>query len=168
MNRKLFLKKTASVLALSGITPSGIFALSPLQNEPPPFDKKLVKEFVVAGHRDMNKLQEMLEEHPNLIYCSYDWGNGDFEEAIEGAGHLGNREIANYLIEKGARVNLFVMAMLGKTSQVTSALEAFPHLINSLGPHGFTLLHHAKAGDAKELEDYLTEKGLTKTHIKIK
>ena len=28
----------------------------------------------------------MLSEYPNLIYSRYDWGNGDFEEAIEGAG----------------------------------------------------------------------------------
>ena len=69
----------------------------------------------------------MLEEYPNLIYGPYDWGKGDFEEAIEGAGHLGNKEIAEYLISKGARLNLFVMKMLGKTELVKPILEAYPN-----------------------------------------
>ncbi len=41
-------------------------------------------------------------------------------------------------------------------------------LIYSKGPHGFTLLHHANVGEAKALKTYLIEKGLTKTHIKIR
>ena len=40
----------------------------------------------------------MLNDYPNLIYSRYDWGNGDFEGAIEGAGQVGNKEIADYLI----------------------------------------------------------------------
>jgi hypothetical protein len=65
----------------------------------------------------------------NLLYARYDWGNGDFEEAIEGAGHVGNKEIANYLIEQGARVNLFVLTMLGKTNLVKPVLDEYPPLI---------------------------------------
>lgn len=110
-----------------------------------------MKEFVVAGHKDLNKVKEMLSDHPNLIYSRHDWGNGDFEEVIEGAGHLGNKEIANYLIDQGARINLFVLAMLGKTKLVKPVLEVYPALLMAKGAHGFTLLHHAKVGgdDAK-------------------
>jgi hypothetical protein len=68
-------------------------------------------------------VKELLEQYPNLIYSRYDWGNGDFEEAIEGAGHVGNKEIAQWLIEKGARPNLFVMTMLGETAIVKSVIE---------------------------------------------
>jgi hypothetical protein len=79
----------------------------------------------------------MLQEHPNHIYSRYDWGNGDFEEAIEGAGHLCNIEIANYLISKGARVNLFVLTMLGKTDLVKPVLKACPDLIIRKEPAWF-------------------------------
>ena len=111
----------------------------------------------------------MLNDYPNLIYSSYDWGNGDFEEAIEGAGHKGNKEVANYLIEKGARVNLFVLTMLGKTDLVNPTLEVYPNLIFSKGPHGLTLLHHAEIGgnESKELYNYLLEKGLTEKKISL-
>jgi hypothetical protein len=47
-------------------------------------------------------------------------------------------------------------------------LEAYPHLVFSNGVHGFTLLHHAKVGEASKMYDYLTDKGLQKTFIKIK
>ena len=110
----------------------------------------------------------MLEEFPNLIYSRYDWGKGDFEEAIEGAGHLGNKEIAEYLISKGTRLNLFVMTMLGKTELVKPTLEAYPEQFFAKGAHGFTLLHHAKVGEAKELYDYFKEKGLREEQSKIK
>lgn len=166
MNRKIFFKNSFGGIVLASLGPTYSFSQTP--PEPDPLDIKLVKEFVVAGHKNLLLVKEMLEEHPKLIYSSYDWGNSDFEEAIEGAAHLGNKEIANYLISQGARVNLFTLTMLGKTELVKPALEAYPELIFANGPHGFTLLHHAKVGDSKELYDYLIEKGLSKTHLNIK
>lgn len=138
--------------------------------EPEPYPVDLVKEFVIAGHKDLGKVQTMLAEHPNLVHCKFDWGNGDFEEAIEGAGHLGNKDIANFLIGSGARVTLFVLTMLGKTELVKPILEQYPKLIFANGPHGFTMLHHAKMGgkDGEPLFAYLQEKGLDKTWVKIK
>lgn len=168
MDRKSFIKRgMVSTLGL-GLVPGLAFGKS--HYEPEPLKVELIKEFVVAGHKNMDRVKEMLVDYPNLIYSRYDWGNGDFEEAIEGAGHLGNKEIANYLIEQGARVNLFVLTMLGKTNLVIPTLEAYPNLLNAKGPHGFTLLHHAKVGgvDSEELMEYLSSKGLTQMNIKIK
>ena len=163
MNRKTFLVKAVGGAVRGSTIPA--LAFSSLQQESPPFDVKLVKDFVVAGHKDLQAVKEMLKDHPNLKYCRYDWGNGDFEEAIEGAGHLGNKDIANYLISQGARVNLFVLTMLGKSDLVTLTLEAYPQLIFAKGPHGFTLLHHARVGEAQELYDYLTKMGLKETKV---
>ncbi|MEP0134398.1 MAG: hypothetical protein ABJJ25_12835 [Eudoraea sp.] len=166
MNRKKFIKNSLGVIALTSTAPT--LAFTHFVQDPAPLDIKLVKEFVVAGHKNLPLVKEMLQEYPNLIYARYDWGNSDFEEAIEGAGHLGNKEIANYLISQGARVNLFVLTMLGKTDLVKPTLEAYPELVFSKGAHGFTLLHHANVGGAKELQDYLQEKGLKETNIKIR
>jgi hypothetical protein len=168
MDRNSFIKKGfISSLGL-GLVPTLTFGAS--QNDSKPYKVELVKEFVLAGHFNLDKVKNMLNDYPNLIYSRYDWGNGDFEEAIEGAGHKGNKEVANYLIEKGARVNLFVLTMLGKTNLVKPTLEAYPNLIFSKGPHGLTLLHHAEIGgeESKELYDYLQEKGLTEKSISMK
>lgn len=168
MDRKTFIKAGIGTSIGMGLFPT--FGHSSIQTEPEPLKIALVKEFVVAGHKDLSKVREMLNDYPNLIYSRYDWGYGDFEEAIEGAGHLGNKEIANYLINQGARVNLFVLTMLGKTPLVKPIIQEYPQLLMAKGPHGFTLLHHAKVGgnDSKELFEFFTEKGLKETKIKIR
>ncbi|HNP24945.1 MAG TPA: hypothetical protein PKM63_22445 [Panacibacter sp.] len=167
MNRKKFLLNSATGMA--GLMISPLSSSSQAQT-PEPYKTEIVKEFVIAGHGNLDRVRELLVEYPNLLYCRYDWGNGDFEEALEGAGHVGNREIAKYLIENGARPNIYVLTMLGETTIVKSILEKFPVLLNGKGPHGFTLLHHAmKGGEAsKELYEYFQEKGLTEMQLKIK
>jgi hypothetical protein len=172
MNRKHFISRSLPLVAgLIGVDAiSASAANSKNYQQPEPIKLEIVKEFVGAGHGNIDRVKEMLANHPNLIYSRYDWGNGDFEEAIEGAGHVGNKEIAELLIKEGARLNLFVMTMLGKTALVKPILEAYPNLIFAKGAHGFTLLHHAKKGGdaALELHDYLLSKNLKETQIKIK
>lgn len=169
MNRKEFLQ--ASLYTSTGmVLLPGIINGQNKVEPPPPLKPEIVKQFVGAGHNNLARVKEMLLDYPNLIYCRYDWGNGDFEEAIEGAGHVGDKDIATYLIEQGARVNLFVLTMLGKTELVKPVLESYPKLLFAKGAHGFTLLHHAKRGgdDALAMVEYLQQKGLKETQIKIK
>jgi hypothetical protein len=174
MNRKSFLR-TAGVgvaLTLAGnkLIGQNVVTQNAVQDGPPPLPTSLVKEFVIAGHGNFTKVQAMLLENPNLIYSKFDWGNGDFEAAIEGAGHVGNKEIANYLIQAGSRVTIYVLTTLGKTDLVKPILETYPSLITAKGPHGFTLLHHAKVGgkDAEELYTYLQEKGMKDDWVKLR
>jgi ankyrin repeat protein len=168
MNRKIFLRNAA-------LGAGGIISLPLLLNgqqepkkeipRPDPLPAEKVKDFVRAGHNDLEKVKSLLIEFPTLVYASWDLGGGDFETALEGAGHVGNKDIANYLIKQGSRTNMFVLTMLGKTQVVKPFLEAFPEYLTARGPHGFTLLHHAQRGgdDAKELLEYLTSKGLKDT-----
>lgn len=144
-------------------------SVSSQTDRPPQLDKQLVQDFVGAGHNNLEKVKQLYAEHPTLIYATHDLGGGDFETALEGAGHVGNKEIANFLIEKGARTNMFVLTMLGKTAIVKPYLEAFPSYVFARGPHGLTLLHHAQRGgeDAKELLEYLKSKGLKETKTRL-
>ena len=121
----------------------------------------MVKEFVIAGHSNLPRVQEMLLAEPRLLNACWDWGGGDFESALEGAGHMGNKEIARFLISKGARINIFQAAMLGELEVVKAMLQAHPNLTSSKGPHGIPLLAHAKAGgeEAKAVFDYLEKLG---------
>ena len=175
MNRKKFLLTTTGaasglLLGLPSSAQPSPGQPSTAQPTPEPYKTEWVKEFVIAGHGDLPKVQSMLKDRPNLVFSKFDWGNGDFEAAIEGAGHVGNKEIARTLIEAGSRVTLYVLAMLGRTDLVKPVLEAYPSLIFAYGPHGFTLLHHARAGgkDGEELADYLQGKGLKEDWVKIK
>ena len=167
MNRKKFIIN--SITTIAGVSISGNTFGYSQGNVDLDYDEKLIKEFVLAGHNNLSKTKELLEEYPNLISSRHHWGNGDFEEAIEGASHVGNKDIAEYLIGKGARINIFTLTMLGKTEIVKSILEQFPNLVYAKGPHGFSLLHHAKAGgkDSEALYYHLTELGLGEMKFKL-
>jgi hypothetical protein len=169
MKRKSFLQLGAGALITLPVILHGQQSPATLSAKTDPLPSEKVKDFVIAGHGNLDKVKSMLAELPTLLYATWDWGGGDFETAIEGAGHVGNKEIANYLIGIGARTNLFVLTMLGKTQVVKTWLEAYPEYLFARGPHGFTLLHHAQKGgdDAKELLDYLQAKGLKETKSKL-
>lgn len=131
------------------------------QDKPPPLSPGLVKEFVIAGHGNLEKVRQMLTAEPGLLNACWDWGGGDFETAMEGAGHVGSKDCANYLLSQGARINIFCASMLGKLDFVKALLSTHPDLKYSKGPHGLQLIHHATKGgdDAKEVLAYLQSIG---------
>ena len=121
------------------------------------FNQTMVQDFVIFGHYDLDLVKKLLEREPALIYAAMDWGGGDFETALGGASHLGRRDIALYLIEKGARPDIFTSAMLGHADVIKSLLASHPTLIEAKGPHGIPLITHAKMGgkEAEPLYTYL-------------
>jgi hypothetical protein len=125
----------------------------------PPIEYELVKAFVGAAHGDLDKTRTLLDEHPRLLNATMDHSNGDFEAAIGGAGHMGRRDIAQFLIDRGARFDIFVAAMMGQLEIVKAMIEAFPQAKNSLGPHGIDLMTHAQKGKSQNVIEYLKSLG---------
>ena len=127
----------------------------------PPLDVKLVQEFVVAAHKDFDKVKTMLKETPDLLNAVNNLGGWDWEDAIGAAGHVGLRDEALYLLEQGARPTICVAAMLGKVEIVKSYIDAFPPMKDAVGPHKISLMRHAKAGGEHALQvvDYLKSIG---------
>ena len=123
----------------------------------PALESKLVEEFVEKAHSDFDRVKELLAQEPALVNATWDWGGGDFETALGGASHMGRKDIANYLLEHGARLDIFAAAMLGKLDIVKAALETFPEAINTPGPHGIPLIRHAEMGgeETKAVLEYL-------------
>lgn len=104
------------------------------------------REIVGVSHFDLARVKELLARKPSLAKASWDWGYGDWESALGAASHVGNREIAELLIAHGARPDLFAAAMLGWLDTVKAMVAAQPGCQRIPGPHGITLLAHAKAG----------------------
>jgi hypothetical protein len=123
----------------------------------PALDAKLVQEFVGNAHGDLNRVKELLAQESGLINATWDWGGGDFETALGAASHMGRRDIAEFLLEHGARLDIFAAAMLGNLDIIKAALAAFPDAIKTPGPHGIPLIAHAQAGgdDAKAVLEFL-------------
>ena len=123
----------------------------------PALETALVFEIVAKAHGDLNRVKELLEQEPALINATWDWGGGDFETALGAAAHMGRKDIANFLLEHGARLDIFAAAMLGKLDIVKAALTAYPEALKTSGPHDIPLIAHAQAGgdDAKAVLEYL-------------
>ncbi len=120
-------------------------------------------EFVAHAHGSLKRVQELVEQEPMLVNATWDWGGGDWETALGAASHMGRRDIALYLLDKGARMDIFAAAMLGHLEIVQAILKAFPEARSLHGPHGISLLEHAKIGGKEaaavlELLTYNNEK----------
>ena len=122
---------------------------------------ELTREMVTVSHFNLNRVRELVEARPSLARASWDWGFGDWESALGAASHMGNRAIAEYLISNGARPSLFSAAMLGQLDVVKAMVNANPHAERIRGPHGISLLSHAKMGGdaARPVFDFLQSLG---------
>ena len=112
----------------------------------PRINPYLVEEFVRKAHSDLTRVQELLAEEPALLNASWDWGGGDWETGLGAASHVGRRDIAEYLLSKGARLDIFAAAMLGQLEIVKAILATFPEMKDARGPHGIPLMVHARFG----------------------
>lgn len=123
-----------------------------MQDRPPPLNPELAHELVLNAHSDLARVQSLVEETPTLVNCTWDWGGGDWETPLGAAAHMGRRDIALYLLDHGARLDLFAATMLGHLEIVRETLTAFPAALQTLGPHGIPLIMHARKGGAEAAE----------------
>ena len=119
-----------------------------MSDAPQQLDAAKVQAFVAGAHGDLDVVRSLLEEEPALVNAAWDWGGGDWETGLGAAAHMGRRQIALYLLEHGARLDLFAAAMLGYFEVVTAILSDFPEMREALGPHGIPLVVHARVGGA--------------------
>ncbi len=127
----------------------------PYQTPPP----EQVREFVIAGHGNFEKVQQMLAENPELLNASYQWNANDEETAIQGAAQMGNAPIAEYLLQKGAPLEICTAAMLGRKDEVERRLQHNSDNIHATGAHGIQLLPHAVLSGNLELVQLVFQQG---------
>jgi hypothetical protein len=122
---------------------------------------EMVREMVLVSHGNFKRVKELVDARPALSKAAVDWGFGDWEDALGAASHVGNREIAEYLLARGARPTLFSATMLGQIDVVKAFIAAQPGAQRIPGPHSISLLSHAKAGGkaAEPVLQYLESLG---------
>jgi ankyrin repeat protein len=124
-----------------------------------PLSTDLVREFVIAGHGNLEQVRKMLAERPDLLNAAYAWSEKDHETAIQGAAQIGSVSVVEYLLEKGAPLEICTAAMLGQKEEVERKVTENPDSINSRGAHRIPLLTHAAWSGNLELVRYLFQKG---------
>lgn len=181
MTRRQVIARTAAVVAAAvGLEPPAVLAAPPPPSAAglgapggsagtggaaaelyPTQSPEDVRELVRVAHFDLARVRAILERRPALARASWDWGFGDWESALGAASHMGKRQIADVLLAHGARPDVFSAAMLGQLDVVRAHIQAWPGAQSLRGPHGITLLAHARAGGtaAKPVLDYLSQLG---------
>ena len=110
----------------------------------PSMNDEMVSGIVGASHGNFDKVKELVNARPELAGASWDWGFGDWETALGAASHVGRRDIAEFLMSNGARPDIFTYTMMGMLKSVQEIIETVPGIQSHNGPHGITLLQHAK------------------------
>jgi hypothetical protein len=167
-SRRSFVGLTSGLSALGvSLSTAKVWGQSPAALPPvtsdmfPSQEPALAREIVGVSHRDLKRVQELVERQPSLARASVDWGFGDWEACIDAASHVGNKPIAEFLLASGARPTIFSAAMMGQLDVVKAFIAARPGSQRMLGPHGLTLMWHAQRGgpDAAAVVQYLTAVG---------
>jgi hypothetical protein len=174
----------SSVFGVLSVSVPGIFyakkvrEISPDKKETPKIfhrypsiNDEIVAEVVGASHFNFDRVKTLVNRRPELARATWDWAFGDWETALGAASHVGRRDIAAYLMEKGARPDIFTYAMLGSYTAVKAMIEAKPGIQSIPGPHGISLMRHVEAGlrskdltqtekaNSNQLIDYLEKLG---------
>jgi len=169
LTRRTFIK-TTSGLCIAPMIVGGLAETSSVEvddkqqsiyDEFPAQDPEQVREMVGVSHGNVTRVRELLALHPSLAKATWDWGFGDWETALGAASHVGNNEIARLLIANGARPDIFTFAMFGNLDVVKAYIMANPGIQKIHGPHGLTLMHHARVGgeQSKPVVEYLQQVG---------
>lgn len=160
VSRRRFLSAVPAAAFITTVLPSSPAAAEPGARDTfPRQDAALAREIVGVSHGNVARVKELVSGTPALARASWDWGFGDWETALGAASHVGNKEIAAVLLAAGAHPTIFSAAMLGQLEAVKAFVAASPGIQKTRGPHGITLLDHARAGESTEVVKYLESLG---------
>lgn len=117
--------------------------------------QELINEFVAASHFDFPKVRQMLAETPALLNENAEW----IETPVQAAAHVGNVDIATFLLDQGAPLDICTAAMLGREADVDAILAEDAEMIRARGAHNTPLLYFAIIGGHLPLAQKLLAAG---------
>jgi ankyrin repeat protein len=114
-------------------------------------DQALIDDCVNNAHGNFPRVKEILDAHPELVESAASWG----ETPLQAASQMGQKDMVEYLLQKGARLDFFAACMLGRFDDVVRFLEADPRLAAGSGVHGLPSLYFAAVGGQTRIAELL-------------
>src|SRR3989442_3925586 len=130
-----------------------------MQTQEQPPSPEQIREFVIAGHGNLEKVRQMLAENPELLNVSYRWNENDTETAVQAAAQVGSAIVAQFLLKQGAPLEICTAAMLGMQDEVVRRLNEDPRNAHATAAHGIPLLPDAVWSENLPLVQIVFERG---------
>jgi ankyrin repeat protein len=118
-------------------------------------DQSIVDECVGNAHGDLDKVRELVERHPEVVNARATWN----ETPVEAAAQLGRKDIIEYLLGRGAPIDLFTACVLGRRDVVEAELAADPGRARARGVHDLPALYFAAIGAHPDVAELLVARG---------
>ena len=115
-----------------------------------------VPEIVLQAHFDLAAVKRLVEGEGADLEAR----GPDGETPLQAASHMGRKDIAEYLLARGARLDPYGAALLGGRADLAAFLQEDPELLRRPGVHhAFPVLFMAITGGHVELSRWLIEQG---------
>ena len=124
-------------------------------------DADQLRLYVINAHFSLEKTKQALAENPSLLNQAYKWNENDYETAIQAAAQIGTVPIIEFLLEKGAPLEICTVAVLGRREELEHRLAENPESAKALGAHGIPLLPHVVWSNNLDLVELAYKKGAT-------
>ena len=112
--------------------------------------------FAAASLGFKDRVHKLLKSNPDLVNATLPFGATPLHMAAEDR----QTEMAAYLVERGAPLDLVCAAELGWTEAVIELLDAEPDIVNrKSGSFGYTALHSATSKGYRDLVRLLLSSG---------
>lgn len=113
-------------------------------------------QFIIFCHSDLESVKTKVTEKPEIVNV---YNPQAHETALGAAGHIGRRDIAEFLLDNGAVLELAAAAMLGMRDEVTEWLSQDATLAASGGAHNIPVAFHAAMSGDTEIMQLLWDHG---------
>ncbi len=112
-------------------------------------------ECVGNAHGNLARVHELVERHPELATAPATWG----ETPIQAAAQMGLRDLTEFLLERGAPLDVFTAAALGRADDVRRLLREDPTLARRRGVHELPAMYFAAVGGSLPAAEALLAAG---------
>lgn len=113
-------------------------------------------QFIIDCHTNFNAVKEKVAVNPEIVNA---YNEEAIESALGAAGHMGRRDIAEFLLNGGARLELAAAAMLNMQDYVAGEISNDSALAMSGGAHGIPVAFHAALSDDPAMLQILWDAG---------
>src|ERR1051326_3274407 len=118
-------------------------------------EQSVIERCVGSAHGDFATVRELVERHPEIVDARAPWD----ETPIQAATQMGRRDIIEYLLEKGAPLDVFTASVLGSDDVVRAELDATPGLARTRGVHDLPALYFPAIGGQVATAELLLSAG---------